>query len=179
MRSETGTKVGADSTTARKARDKNVLGWAAVTIVTLLTGLMFSYTAWTKRQADRAMWQGGIETVARVVSATERQGKQSQKSYAIALAWNDKAGQRRESPPRHVSPAYWNRIVSNGTVIVRDVWIRYLEDRPDVLPVVLDDRQDYEYQFGASQVAGSIFLVIGFGLVWVTVWRAYVARQRN
>jgi hypothetical protein len=54
--------------------------------------------------------------------------------------------------------------------IARETRIVYLEDEPDVLPLVVADRNNYERQITVGITVGPVLLLVGLFSAWMA-WR--------
>jgi hypothetical protein len=112
----------------------------------------------------------GIETFARITDVKVLQDRNGRNLYSIVLAWTDTHGRPMTSRPRAVSDAFWGQITLGGNLIVRETRIVYLEDEPDVLPLVVGDRNNYEHQISVGITVGPVFLLVGLFAAWMA-WR--------
>lgn len=144
--------------------------WTILAIFLIISGVAFIYAGWADARRYAAMKSHGIETVARITDVKALQDRDGRNSYSLVLAWTDTHGRPMASRPRGVSDTFWGQITLGGNLIVRETRIVYLEDEPDVLPLVVADRNNFEHQISVGITVGPIFLLVGLFAAWMA-WR--------
>jgi hypothetical protein len=144
--------------------------WTILAVFMTICGAAFIYWGWADSRSYAAMKSHGIETFAQITDVKVLQDRNGRNSYSIVLAWTDTHGQPMTSRPRGVSDAFWGQITLGGNLIVRETRIVYLEDEPDVLPLVVADRNNYERQITVGITVGPVLLLVGLFSAWMA-WR--------
>jgi hypothetical protein len=144
--------------------------WVILALFMTISGAAFIYAGWADSRRYAAMKTHGTETSARIADVKVLQDRNGRNSYSIVLAWTDTHGRPMTSRPRGVSDAFWGQITFGGNLIVRETRIVYLEDEPDVLPLVVADRNNFEQNISVGITVGPVFLLVGLFAAWMA-WR--------
>ena len=136
-------------------------------------GPVMVYMGWSDASRIRDIETNGIETTALIEGATRTTRRRGGETYALKLAWRDKAGGIQKAEKVTVSSTFAKQIISGDKITRQSVRIKYLPDATiDSTPIVLEDaaRQEDQDDFlvklglgtGAVGIVGSaLFFLVG------------------
>jgi hypothetical protein len=136
---------------------------ATVPLLLFAMGAFFWYNDFIERRDFDDAMDHGVEVIGDITGILVPTGPSGSTSKAISLAWTDKSGQRRAYGQTGISEKFFRQISKDGEQTVQQTKIRYLEDRRDARPIILNDQVNAEFQRGLGQYVGPLFVF--FGLV--------------
>ena len=130
-------------------------------LAVLVVGGFLAFNAWSTDRAVDSVAMGGQELTADILDAAH--GKEG---YTVRLAWKDGQGAVHHYGPMPVSEGFWNRIMRNGELAVRQTAIRYREDDPQMRPLIVDDAPEQQWQARFGMGAGLLLLMLGAAVLF-------------
>ena len=122
----------------------------------LVVGGFLAFSAWSSGRSADSVTVGGQEVTADIVDAS--QGKAG---YGVRLAWKDGQGAVHHYGPIPISEAFWNKIIRNGELTVRQTIVRYRPEEPQTRPLIMDDLPDQHWATRLAMGAGLLFMMVG------------------
>lgn len=137
-----------------------------VGLIALAAGAFLAFQAWSESKAIEAMASRGTPVRADILEASGASAP-----HTVRLAWKDGQGAIRHFGPMPVGEAFWRKVTLNGVLNVHQTEIRYLEDDPQVRPVIVEDLPEPGWQSRFGSVVGIAFMMIGAGCLFSAVRR--------
>ena len=145
----------------------------ALFVVMTLAGCWLGFTEWRALQRMDKILQDGQAVTALIESAQSVERK-SLLSYAVDLAWKNKAGKVLRAKQVPISSEFAEQIISEGQLVVPTVDIRYLtEQGADIVAVATQDADRQRRQAQTLGLLGLIIALAGavgtllFGVNWL------------
>jgi hypothetical protein len=163
------TSTPADKSFVRHAIEELTKSLRLVVPMLAIVGAVVACLLWPKVQATQEKQERGAEAAATIAKVTPIKGLRGRYSYELLLQWKDEKGVARSSDRMKLSDAFTGRLVQNGRVVRTTVRIKYLTDKPDVAPDILDDpekrvEEAFRFRVGLTMALGGA--LISTVLLW-------------
>jgi hypothetical protein len=128
-----------------------------------ILGVVVACLLWPKVQATKEKQERGVEAAATIAKVTPIRGLRGKYSYELLLQWRDKSGVTRSFDRMKLSEAFTWRLVQDGRAVRTTVRIKYLADKPDVGPDILDDTEKrveeiFRFRVGLTMALGGALI---------------------
>lgn len=137
-------------------------------------GIVFLGIGWLTDSVEHQIRTSGVETTAQIAKTTVVSRRRGSPTYELQLAWNTIAGGERTYEKVRISNKFAETFVKDGRVFRQTVAVKYLPDRSDVAPLVLDD-------FGIDDEKRTerwVWLWMAIGGLAASAWLFWPRRQR-
>jgi hypothetical protein len=135
-------------------------------ILGVLIGLAGGYFFREESERIALVDREGAEAVAALIQIRQQtSSRNNSTSYWADIRWRDRSGAERRAEKIPVTGSFARRVMRDGRLLQRETRIKYLQGRPEVRPLLLEDGAHYNWKTPAmmwGSLAFSAFCVFGW-----------------
>jgi hypothetical protein len=148
-------------------------------ILGVLIGMAGGYFFWQEQQRIAIVDGQGVETVAALIQIRQQTSSQNNStSYWADIRWRDRTGAERRAVKITVTGTFARRVMQDGRLVLRETRIKYLQGRPEVRPLLLEDGAHNNWKTPAM-MWGSLAFAAFCAFGWVRMLRFERGRWRR